>query len=133
MVVLTHRGDVASAQQVLKGVFLCNIAAAEQAVRSGHAAATDFRFFAKYSGWGPGQLIRECRAGVWFCAAAGPSLVLAEEASGRQLWHKVLDSMGGDYAKVSEAVRKAFMGAEDAGRAQQQEEQRQQRRTPGEA
>lgn len=49
------------------------------------------RWFARYAGWGPGQLQRECRAGVWFTAAASPDLILQlpKESNGRDYWHTV--------------------------------------------
>ncbi len=52
------------------------------------------RWFTRYSGWGAGQLQRECASGVWFTAAASSALVLqqgcADSAdSGREMWHQV--------------------------------------------
>ena len=64
------------------------------------------RIFTRYSGWAPGQLQQEVQAGVWFCAAAGPGLIL--NTSGREgpdHWHQVLETMGGDYKGLSEAVK----------------------------
>ena len=56
------------------------------------------RWFTRYSGWGPGQLQRECASGVWFTAAASSAFVLqqgAEDrgASGREMWHQVLPGL----------------------------------------
>jgi putative AlgH/UPF0301 family transcriptional regulator len=52
------------------------------------------RWFTRYSGWGPGQLERECASGVWFTAAASSAFILQQglsdkEDSGREMWHKV--------------------------------------------
>ena len=52
------------------------------------------RWFTRYSGWGPGQLQRECASGVWFTAAAGSAFILQQGeqdrgASGREMWHQV--------------------------------------------
>lgn len=52
------------------------------------------RWFTRYSGWGPGQLQRECASGVWFTAAASSALVLQQNCedkadSGREMWHQV--------------------------------------------
>ena len=53
------------------------------------------RWFTRYSGWGAGQLQRECASGVWFTAAASSAFVLQQGtedrgASGRDMWHQVL-------------------------------------------
>lgn len=106
MVVLTRQHNVEGAVEVMRGVYLCNIVAAEAAVKAGVAEPNDFRFYAKYAGWGAGQLASECKAGVWFCAAASAALALSDEAEhGRELWHQVLEQMGGDYSRVSTVVR----------------------------
>ena len=52
------------------------------------------RWFTRYSGWGPGQLQRECASGVWFTAAASSAFILQQGekdrgASGREMWHQV--------------------------------------------
>jgi putative transcriptional regulator len=63
------------------------------------------RWFTRYAGWAPGQLQHECAGGVWFTAAAGRGVILASEhETGRVLWHKVLELMGGDYADLSQRV-----------------------------
>jgi hypothetical protein len=58
-----------------QGVHLGGVEAAAELVSKGEADAKDFRWFAKYAGWAPGQLLKECKAGVWFPAAASASLV----------------------------------------------------------
>jgi putative transcriptional regulator len=65
VIVLTTSSAVADATQIAAGIRVCTIAAAAAAVAAGRAAPDEFRFFACYSGWGPGQLQRECKAGVW--------------------------------------------------------------------
>lgn len=69
-VIVLARGGAAvdGATEVARGVRCCAIKDAAAAVRAGRAAPRDFRFFARYAGWGPGQLQREVKAGVW-CAA----------------------------------------------------------------
>lgn len=48
-----------------QGIRVCSVTAAHDAVTAGRAAPGEFKFFSQYSGWGPGQLQRECKAGVW--------------------------------------------------------------------
>jgi putative transcriptional regulator len=87
----------ASPPQVTEGVYHHNVHGAAAAVAAGKADPSDFRFFAQYAGWAPGQLEEECKSGVWFCTAASPALTLnAELSNGRAMWHAVLQVMGGE-------------------------------------
>ncbi|KAJ9510191.1 hypothetical protein QJQ45_015666 [Haematococcus lacustris] len=82
---------------------------------------TGRRFYAKYSGWGAGQLARECRAGVWFTAAASPAVILSEpDANGEcDTWHRVLSLMGGDYSELSMNVRASERSRKQSGRSEE--------------
>lgn len=83
--------------QVTQGIYHHNVHGAGAAVAAGVAEPEDFRFFAQYAGWAPGQLEEECRSGVWFCTAASPSLTLNQElSSGGSMWHAILQVMGGE-------------------------------------
>ena len=67
------------------------------------------RWFNKYAGWGPGQLDQECQAGVWFTVAASSEVVLNQRNLTRSdMWHGVLDLMGGDYSALSASVKAAY-------------------------
>lgn len=100
---------LAEAQEVVKGIWMWGLDAARQGLAEGRFRPQDFRWFAKYAGWGPGQLARECQMGVWFAAAASPSVILREPSSadGADLWHHVLTLMGGDYEQLSRNVKEA--------------------------
>jgi len=106
-----------SSTTVVPGVAMGGFADAVKAVESGQMAASDFRFFTRYAGWGPGQLEEEVRSGVWFVAAAAAGVVLNEppDAALRPgeearkgggphgLWAKILRLMGGEFAALAEA------------------------------
>lgn len=87
--------------QVTQGIYHHNVHGAGAAVAAGLAEPEDFRFFAQYAGWAPGQLEEECKSGVWFCTAASPSLTLNQELSnGGAMWHAILQVMGGEHSAV---------------------------------
>jgi putative transcriptional regulator len=48
------------------------------------------RFFAGYSGWGPGQLAREIERGDWWVLDPDPDLALREDT--RSLWDELRES-----------------------------------------
>lgn len=105
VIVLTTAAAVEDATEIAAGIRVCTITAAAKAVQMGQAQASDFRFFAQYAGWGPGQLQRECKAGVWYVAAVSSPLALSERlAQGPQLWHEILGTIGGPYGELSRLV-----------------------------
>ena len=57
------------------------------------------RFFMGYSGWSPGQLEAEIKAGAWFVTRGNEELVLHSKPD--TLWRTVLRKMGGEYALVA--------------------------------
>lgn len=65
VIVVTTSARVDGATEIAAGIRVATVADAAAAVRAGRAAPDEFRFFAQYSGWGPGQLQGECKRGVW--------------------------------------------------------------------
>lgn len=57
------------------------------------------RFFAGYSGWGPGQLDAEVDDGAWLVLETDHRLIF--DTSGDALWREVLRRLGGEYALLS--------------------------------
>ncbi|BDA50133.1 probable UPF0301 protein BDI_1431 [Coccomyxa sp. Obi] len=113
MHMLHCHGELPEAVEIIRGIYMGGFDAAKAAVNQKGMPPTDFKWFTRYSGWGPGQLQRECASGVWFTAAASSALVLqqgcADKAdSGREMWHQVLNLIGGDLAELSKAQRGAF-------------------------
>lgn len=48
-------------------------------------------------------------AGVWFTVAASSEVILNHQNLARgEMWHSILDLMGGDYANLSASVREAY-------------------------
>lgn len=108
VIVVTTSAAVDGATEIAAGIRVATVADAAAAVQAGRARPEEFRFFAQYSGWGPGQLQGECKRGVWFVSAASSPLALDEElAKGPELWHEILTTMGGPYAELSQLVRES--------------------------
>ena len=69
---------VRGSAEVLPGVYLGGYDSACELVKDGDIAAKDFKFFARYCGWGPGQLESECARGVWYPVACSKQLALKQ-------------------------------------------------------
>ena len=93
-------GVVDSAIQVQDGLYWGGDFDLIQAlVLAGEVEQREIRFFAGYSGWGPGQLAEEIEEGSWILTTA-PSEVIFETDHG-ELWRTLLRRMGGPYALLS--------------------------------
>jgi len=94
--------DVKDSLEIRPGLYLGGMESAAQLVEDGQGDAQEFKFFARYAGWGPGQLQSEVERGVWYCAAAARELVLKPVIQlPKPLWREVLELMGGEYAECS--------------------------------
>lgn len=94
-----HVGVEGSAE-VVRGVRMGGFEGASAAVAEG-TPATDFRWFVRYCGWGPGQLEKEVGLNVWILAAASPEVILGETEGNK--WAEVLSLLGEDYAQMARA------------------------------
>lgn len=102
---LLHSYDLPNSRQIMKGVHLGGFEAAKAGLEAGELAEANFKCLTRYSGWGPGQLARECKAGVWLTAAASGSFVLQHDKDGAAMWHQALELMGGEFAGLSQAMK----------------------------
>jgi putative transcriptional regulator len=68
-------------------------------VLAGEIKSSEIRFFAGYSGWGPGQLVEEIEEGSWILTTAPTEIILSTESD--QLWRTLLRRMGGPFALLS--------------------------------
>lgn len=68
-------------------------------VLSGEIEPGGIRFFAGYSGWGPGQLQEEIEEGSWILTRAPADVIMDTDAE--QLWRVLLRRMGGPYALLA--------------------------------
>lgn len=111
---------VEDADQIVPGVYLGGVQGVADAMESGRADTLDVKLLTRYAGWGPGQLEQEIKAGVWIVSAASRDVILgqyytkqklsgtAKIGDGDDVWHSVLQLMGGEYAALSEAVSEGY-------------------------
>jgi len=100
------RRDVTNSLEIRPGLYLGGMDCAKQMVTDGQAKPEEFKFFARYAGWGPGQLESEAERDVWYVAASAKELVLKPVIKlPKPLYREILELMGGEY---SETARKAF-------------------------
>jgi putative AlgH/UPF0301 family transcriptional regulator len=92
----------------MRGVHLGGFDAAKAGLESKELDEEQFKCLTRYSGWAPGQLARECRAGVWLTAAAAGSFVLQHGKDGDAMWHQALELMGGEFAALSKAMKDGY-------------------------
>lgn len=109
---LHGRDDVKGSVEVLPGVYLGGYESACELVQQDGSAcrADEFKFFARYCGWAPGQLESECERGVWYPIAAAKELSLKQVIQlPKPLWREILELCGGELAEVAARV---YEGAE---------------------
>jgi len=88
--------------EIRPGIFLGGMESAMQLVNEGNSDPKEYKFFARYAGWGPGQLEAEVKRGTWYCAACAKELVLKPVIQlPKPLWREILELMGGEYAECS--------------------------------
>jgi glucose-6-phosphate 1-epimerase/putative transcriptional regulator len=96
--------DVEGARELAPnlGIYRGGAAAAAERVQAGTAEPLDFRFFIGRYEWGPGELARDVRDGVYRPAACSRGVAL-KQCLGlpKPLWHEVMDMLGGSSADVS--------------------------------
>eukprot|EP00611_Tribonema_gayanum_P030937 TRINITY_DN8769_c0_g1_i1.p1 TRINITY_DN8769_c0_g1~~TRINITY_DN8769_c0_g1_i1.p1 ORF type:complete len:319 (+),score=79.19 TRINITY_DN8769_c0_g1_i1:62-1018(+) len=100
-----HGRDDCEGIEVIKGVKLGGLPDALALVAQGKADPSEFKFFVRFCGWGPGQLAREVKLGAWYAAACDVGTVLnqyTDESQPAALWTEVLARMGGKYKALAE-------------------------------
>ena len=98
--------SVTGSVEVSNGVFLGGYESACELVKAGEVEANDCKFFARYCGWGPGQLRSECERGVWYPVACSKQIALKQVIQlPKPLWREVSELVGGDVGYES---RKAY-------------------------
>ena len=94
--------EVAGGSEVLPGVYLGGYDSACELVKDGTLKPTDFKFFARYCGWAPGQLESECERGVWYPVACSRQLALKQVIQlPKPLWREVMELCGGELRQTS--------------------------------
>eukprot|EP00899_Mesostigma_viride_P012143 jgi/Mesvir1/2092/Mv16624-RA.1 len=111
ILILHGKAGISKGDEVVDGVFTCQLDEATAAVASGAAKPVDFRFFLGHSGWAPGQLQQELNMGSWYVGAGSSDIVTNQCLNLRRpLWRQIMDLLGGKPAAVV-----ARMDDEDGG------------------
>jgi putative transcriptional regulator len=88
---------VRDSAEILPGVYLGGYESACELVKDGEMDANECKFFARYCGWGPGQLVGECERGVWHPVACSKQLALKQVIQlPKPLWREVSELVGGE-------------------------------------
>lgn len=101
---LHGRDDVEGSVEVLPGVYLGGYDSACELVKKDAEACSpdEFKFFARYCGWAPGQLESECERGVWYPIAAAKELALKQVIKlPKPLWREILELCGGELESMA--------------------------------
>ena len=108
-----HGSDkVQGSAEVLPGVYLGGYDSACELVKKEEVDANEFKFFARYCGWAPGQLKSECERGVWYPVACSKQLALKQVIQlPKPLWREILELCGGE---LKSAAAKAYGEEDDA-------------------
>lgn len=102
--------NVPHSVQIVPGVYMGGLEGVRAALAAGQTTSDQVKMIVSQAGWGPGQLEDEVARGVWFPAAASSHVMLQPMAmgSGQELWHAILQLMGGEFAQLSAAVKEEF-------------------------
>ena len=99
-------GAVSGSVEVTPGVYLGGYDSACNLAKGGEIKTEECKFFARYCGWGAGQLQGECERNVWYPVAAAKSVVLKQVLQlPKPLWREVSELVGD---KVGYESRKAY-------------------------
>jgi putative transcriptional regulator len=91
--------DVEDSEEVSPGVFIGGFSDAGKLIQKGEKDPQHFKFFARYCGWGPGQLEAECARGVWYPVACSRQIALKPViALPKPLWREVLELCSSELA-----------------------------------
>jgi putative transcriptional regulator len=96
-VMLLYRGEQLpeNAHHVFDGVCLGGDMAVVERILTGASTKESFRAYLGYSGWGPGQLESEMKAGSWIALPADAALVFEKDPS--RVWNEIVSSLGEPY------------------------------------
>ncbi|KAH7280087.1 hypothetical protein KP509_37G051900 [Ceratopteris richardii] len=88
--------------EIIPGVYMGGLKAMKESVQRGESKPEQYRWFARYAGWGPGQLEREVSHGVWYLASCSKDIIMKPCLNlPKPLWREVLEYMGNPYIDIS--------------------------------
>lgn len=101
---------VEDSTEILPGVYMGGVQGVSRALASNATEHGNVKIFTRYAGWARHQLEEEVQRGVWIVAAVSKDIVLrpVSPSASADLWHEILQLMGGEYAGLSDAVREEY-------------------------
>lgn len=100
MLFMHEYAELEGAEQVLPGLYWGGDFEILKLLVNAGLLEGKIKFFAGYSGWGPGQLQRELEQKSWIVAPGLPKDVFIESG---QLWKNVLGQLGPDFRHLGNA------------------------------
>ncbi|MFM7766147.1 MAG: YqgE/AlgH family protein [Sphingomonadales bacterium] len=100
MLFMHEHGELAGAEQVLPGLYWGGDFEMLKLLVNAGLLHGKIKFFAGYSGWGPGQLQGELEQKSWIVAPGLPKDVFTESG---QLWKNVLTQLGPEFRHLGNA------------------------------
>ncbi len=96
----TQGSLIEGSREILPGLFWGgDFEMLKNALDTKQMLSSDVRFFAGYSGWGKGQLIKELNEKSWIISKASISTVMMQ--SDKTLWNKMMQKMGKKFEIMS--------------------------------
>lgn len=101
---------VEDSTEILPGVYMGGVQGVSRALASNATEHGNVKIFTRYAGWARHQLEEEVQRGVWIVAAVSKDIVVrpVSPSASADLWHEILQLMGGEYAGLSDAVREEY-------------------------
>lgn len=102
LLLLRSRSKPANSLQIFGDIYVTGSVGELKRVLSDRKEKAQFRVFAGYAGWGPGQLEQEVKRGDWLVAPSDPGSVFPGDPEG--LWQRLVEHLAGQWVQAAPQV-----------------------------